>query len=95
MSKRGQLTDRAQKIAKEKLGREISTRELRLYPYIQYVMMNSQKLEISKISSEERMILKKLKEEGHIEGGASGLSITKYFWDYLCEILFETYVDID
>ncbi len=89
---RGALTDKIQEIAKSRIGREISIRELRLIPYIQYVMVNNQVIEPIKISVEERAILKKWKEEKFIEGGASGLSITKEFWDFMCEILFESYV---
>jgi hypothetical protein len=90
---RGILSVAVQEIAKKKLNREITLSELRLLPYIQYVMMNEQKLEICKINQEERNILKIWKEEGHIEGGATGLSITKYFWDFLCEVLFIAYVE--
>ena len=89
---RGKLTEKAQEISREKIGREISLRELRLMPYIQYQMMNEQRLEPNRINAEERDVLKKWRDEGHIEGGASGLSITKFFWDYINEILFETYV---
>lgn len=95
MKLRGALTERADEIAKKMIGRKISITELRLLAYIQYVMMNEQKIDISKVNSDDRKILKKLKEEEHIEGGASGLRITKEFWDFMCEILFETYVDID
>lgn len=89
---RGAITDKIQEIAKKFLSREITTTELRFYPYIQYVMMNEQKLDISKINQEERKILSVLKTEGHIEGGAGGMGITKEFWDYLSEILWEGYV---
>jgi len=92
---RGQLTEKAQTIAQKFLGREITTKELRLLPYLQYTMMNDQKLDIRRVSEEERKILAKLREEGHIEGGASGLGVTREFWDFMADILFETYVDID
>ena len=95
MQKRGVLTERIKEKSKELLGGEITTKELRLMPYIQYQMMNEQKIDPNKINSEERKILKKWKEAGHIEGGASGLQITKEFWNILCEILFLGYVDID
>jgi len=94
MEKRGSLTKKAQDIAKKFLGREITVVELRLYPYMQYIMMNEQRIDPQKCNQEEREVLSKLKEENHIEGGASGLSITKEFWNYLCNILFETYVDL-
>ena len=95
MSGRGVLTNKINEIAKKFLGRKITEVELRLYPYIQYVMMNEQKIDPAKCNWEDRKILSKLREEGHIEGGASGLAMTKEFWDFLSEILFEAYVDIN
>lgn len=89
---RGKLTEKIQEIAKKHLKREISQIELRLLPYIQYVMMNEQRLDIAKINSEEREILKKWKEEDLIEGGAGGLSICKDFWNFMNEVLWESYV---
>jgi len=95
MPERGQLTDDINKVAKLMIGREISQTELRLIPYIQYVMVNERKLKIEHINAEERKILRKWKEEGYIEGGASGLAITKQWWDFMCEVLFLGYVGYD
>jgi len=89
---RGQLTDEIQGFAKSFLGREITTEELRLYPYLDYVMKNEQKIEPNKVNREDRDILQKLREENHIEGGASGLSITKEFYDYINQVLWLGYV---
>lgn len=89
---RGAITDKIQEIAKKFLERKITRVELRFIPYIQYVMANEQKLDIQKVSSKEREILKKWKEADLVEGGASGLSITKEFWNFMCEILWEGYV---
>lgn len=91
---RGILTESIQKKAKDFLGREINQTELRLIPYIQYVMVNEQKIDIRKINAEERKILRLWKDGGHIQGGAGseGLSITKEFWDFMCEILWLAYV---
>jgi len=89
---RGELTEETQNIAKEHLGRYIILRELRLMPYIQYQMMNNQKIEPSKINQEEREILSQWRKEGYISGGASGLMITKFFWDAINQILFQSYV---
>jgi hypothetical protein len=91
---RGRLTDEVARIAKDVLGHEISLRELRLMPYIQYTMMNEQRLDPRKINDEERKILSVWRDRGYIEGGAAGLSITKEFWDAINEILFYSYVDI-
>lgn len=93
--KRGQLTDRIKKKSKVALGYEISQEELRLMAYIQYQMMNEQKIDPNKISPSERGVLQKWREAGHIEGGASGLAMTKEFWDAICQILFLGYVDVD
>lgn len=92
---RGQLTERVAAKAKELLGRDIDTTELRLMPYIQYQMMNEQRIDPAKCNGDDRRVLALWHKEGHIERGASGLGITKKFWDILNEILFLSYVDID
>jgi len=89
---RGQLSKKIQEIANKRLGRDISKTELRLIPYIQYVMVNSQKIEPRHINGEERKTLQTWREAGYIEGGASGLGLTKDFWDFMCEVLWEGYV---
>ena len=92
---RGMLTTDINKIANIFIGRNISKTELRLIPYIQYVMCNERKINPVHINQEEREILQKWKEEKHIEGGASGLAITKNFWDFMCEVLFVAYAGYD
>lgn len=89
---RGALTPEIKARSTELLGYEIGLRELRLMPYIQFVMMNDQRLDPRKINEEERAILSKWREAGHIEGGASGLSITREFWDIINDLLFMGYV---
>lgn len=89
---RGVLTKEVQKIANKYIGREISKDELRLLPYIQYIMMNEQKLDLIKINPKERQIFMQWKKDGYCEGGITGLSITKEFWDFMCEVLFQSYV---
>lgn len=89
---RGQLTDEIQEVARAFLGREITVRELRLYPYLDYVMKNEQRIEPRHINAEERGFLKKLRGEGHIEGGISGLSMTREFYDYINRVLWLSYV---
>lgn len=89
---RGMLTKEINEIAKRMIGREITQIELRLIPHIQYLITNEQKLNPNRINSDERTILKKWRSEGFFEGGMTGISITKKFWDFMCEILFEGYV---
>lgn len=91
---RGCLTSRIKKRSSELMGYEIGVRELRLMPYIQYVMTNSQKLDPSCINQEEREILAKWREKGWVEGGASGMRISKEFWDIICEMILLGYVDL-
>lgn len=93
---RGQLTQRVQDVAKGLLGREITVRELRLIPYVQYLMVNEQKLDIAKISQEEREILSSWRKNGYLYGGAGErIKITREFWNILCEIIWLAYVDLD
>ena len=89
---RGTLTKRIQSRALVTLGREITIKELRLYPYIQFVMMNEQRLDINRINAEEREILSNLRKLGFITGGASEMEVTKTFWDYINEVLYYAYV---
>lgn len=91
---RGQLTSRIKAKSLELLGYEITQVELRLMPYIQSTMVNFQTLDPNKINQEEREILAKWREAGHIHGGASGLAITKEFWLIINELLFLGYVDL-
>ena len=93
--KRGMLTDRVNAKSKELLGYEMEQKELRLMPYILYVMTNNQKLDPNHIDGEERKIIRKWKDKGYVEGGAAGLTITKKFWNIVTEIMFLGYVDLD
>jgi len=93
MAKRGQLNEKVQEVARKFLGISLTLTELRLIPYLQYVMINEQKLDPRKINSDERTILAKWKARGFLEGGASGMTITEDFWNFMCEILLYGYVD--
>lgn len=90
---RGMLNSKVQDIAEKYLGRPLkSTTELRLLPYLDFVMKNDQKLDPNKINSEERQLLSELRTEGHIEGGVSGLQMTKEFYMAVQEIIWQAYV---
>ena len=95
MGRRGELTEEIRIKGTELLSHEISVNELRLMPYILSVMMNAQRIDPNKINAMERRILQVWREAGYIEGGASGLQITKEFYDIICELVFMAYVDID
>lgn len=89
---RGRMNEQIEAKSQEVFGLVITQMELRLMPYIQYVMVNEQRLEPNKINSDERRILQSWRERGWIEGGASGLSITKEFWDGMLEMIWLGYV---
>lgn len=91
---RGQLTERIKLKSKELLGYEISLHELRLMPYLQYEMVNFQKINPLKVNEADRKVLAKWRKAGHIDGGASGLCITEEFWNIMHQIIFLGYVDL-
>lgn len=97
MAGRGFLKEEIQVIARRFFEREISIRELRLLPYIDFVIKNYQKIEINKINinQEERAIISEWRKKGYLEGGASELVITKEFYNVMQEILWLGYVAID
>lgn len=95
MQQRGMLTDRIKEKSLKLLGYEITTIELRLMPYIQYIMVNNHILEIVYFNKEEDEILNKWQEMKFIDINNSKISITKEFWDILSEIIYLGYVDIN
>jgi len=85
---RGILTEQM----KEMYGIE-SVKELRLIPYFQYLLVNHMSVDVSKIDSEEREILKKWRDEGKITFSCSEpVTATKKFWDWANDILWVSYV---
>ena len=62
--------------------------------YVQYVMVNEQKINPNMCNRDDRKILQKWRKKNFIDGGILELSITKEFWDAMCEILFLGYVDL-
>lgn len=92
---RGQLTARIESKSQELLGYKMDRTELRLMAYVQYVMMNEHRIDPAKCNADDRHVLQRWREAGHIEGGMSRLAITKQFWDIMCEILFLGYVDLN
>ena len=90
---RGQLNPTVQEIAEKYLGRALKcTAELRLLPYLDYLMKNEQKIDPRRINAEERQLFQELEKEGHVEGGACGLRMTKEFYDAVQQILWQAYV---
>ncbi|MCE2940016.1 MAG: hypothetical protein ACK5XS_10050 [Armatimonadota bacterium] len=95
MTGRGHLTDAIRARSKELLGYEIDQVEYRLMPYIQYVMMNDRRVDAKKVNREDNAILKKWCDAGHIEAGPWNITMSRQFWDIICELLFMGYVAYD
>lgn len=92
-SERGCLTNETKEKAEKYLGREFTVKELRLYPYIQYCVMNGGYIDRNKISDEERDILRNLVNEKHlIRGYSARFYLTRDFWMFMNDILADTYV---
>lgn len=84
---RGQFTEEL----KEKYN--ITVKQLRLLPYFQYLLMNNMSVDPVKIDDEERKILSKWREEGKITFSMSApCTCTKEFWNWMNDILWDSYV---
>lgn len=92
---RGQVTPDTDRIATAFLGRPLTQVELRMIPYIDYVMKNAQAIVPAKVNTEERRFLSFLRKQDHIEGGAAGMAVTREFYDFMQEILWFSYVAVD
>jgi len=91
---RGVLTPEISKKALELLGYEITTQELRLMPYLSYIMQNEQKIDTTRISKEENGIINKWYKAKRITGTLECVEITKEFWNIINELIFIAYVDL-
>lgn len=79
----------------EELGTKynVTLKELRLIPYVQYSLLNHTPIDIMRVDEEELEILKKWKSEGKIHAvEGNKLACTKEFWDWMNDVLWESYV---
>lgn len=91
---RGELTRRIEKKSEQLLGKAITMRELRFIVYLQYVLVNEQKVDPRKVNSEEKYMLDKWRSQGYIAGDDEHLLVSKEFWDAMSEIVYLGYVDL-
>lgn len=96
---RGAMNTMASTAYKLGCGRELTLRELRLIPFIVYVVTNEGIFHDQKVSALEMGILRDLKEEGLVlleraEGkvGFYQLAVTPNFWAACNAVLLHTYV---
>ena len=94
MSKaRGCLTENFKNEAKEYLGREITQKELRLYPYLCFCAVDCQRIDRAKTTDEEQEIMKILENEGRlVREYPSYMHPTKEFYMFMQKALVECYV---
>ena len=92
---RGKLTEAIKVKSKELLGYEITQIELRLMPYVQYVMMNARCIDLARVNEDDEIILTKWHREGRIDDPGGTLKISKQFWDALSELCYMAYVVYD
>lgn len=88
---RGELTPYVKAQMEKFLGRETSVAELRLIPYFQYCSVNAGHIDIRKVNDDDRRVLAMWRKEGHIEGGASQIRMTRRFWDFMSDVMFHAY----
>lgn len=88
---RGQVTPDIERKSRELLGYVISQQELRLMLYVQHCAMNDGYINQQRVSAPEREILRQWETRG-FGGFGPHLSIEKFFWNAISEILWLGYV---
>ena len=92
--RRGCLTSEIQEESKSFLGRDMTTRELRLLPYIDYCLKNAFAFNNNKINDEERDIIMQWEKDNHLVFSyVRGFEATKEFYDFIQRVLWLGYVE--
>lgn len=89
---RGQLTDKVKEIM-QKEGFEGTVRELRLLPYMMVRLLDNANIDPSVVSSEERDILCKWKQDGKLSGISTDFGVTEDFFDKMIRVLKVGYLE--
>lgn len=90
---RGYITEQIQEKSKKFLGRQLSQKELRLYPYIDYCIKNAcQGWDYEKINSDELDILDQLYKENHIIYSSEKIIVSRDFYNFIQDVLADSYV---
>jgi hypothetical protein len=90
---RGMLTTKARKISTKFLGRELTVKELRLLPYLDYCMKNDSCMNRSRMNEEEVESINTWIEEGHLFGTIERIWCTRKFYRFMQSILAECYMN--
>lgn len=92
------LTDEIKEKYRDLTGEweELTQKELRLMPYVQYVAMNDRKIDYMKIDLDEHNILNFWIDKKWIGFDTEDkIWISKKFWNVISEILYMSYVEGD
>jgi hypothetical protein len=93
--RRGTLDDNGIQTGLSLLGRLVTTRELRLLPYIQYCVLNDRRIDSRKINKDEVEIINDWTGAGWIMNPYNDLTVTYEFWKAMCELIWSGYVVSD
>ncbi len=88
---RGILTNEVLRVSKVRLGYEITVRQLRLLPYIQYCMVNGEPMKRRSLNVEELSILENWVDEGLMKSSSGIPHVSNKFYRAICEILLVGY----
>lgn len=80
--------------SKELLGYEITVKELRLIPYLHYIVINEQIIDTRKINNEEMELIRAFENKGYCDFSINRFTVTKQFYDAMSEIIYLAYVEI-
>ena len=90
---RGMLTEALKNKAENYLGREFTQKELRLYPFIVYCVINGGRIPREKINEQERKLLHLLMDEGRLKRNCPDYYYpTREFWSFMNDCLADSYV---
>jgi hypothetical protein len=93
---RGALTPEIEALGKSFLGKELTLRELRLIPYLDYCTKNRE-FDSARINQEERGIISEWKKRRFIDVSSPPyrqVYISRDFYDFMNEVLWLAYVDV-
>lgn len=89
---RGMMTEEIKKKSIDFFGFEMSTAELRLYPYLDYLWKNNETPNFRRVNGEEREILSRIVDSGLVN--MVTYQPTREFYNFVQDILFIAYVDL-
>ena len=71
----------------------MATKEFRLIPYVQYLLVNQMPIDPKKIDSEEREILQNWRDKGYLTFSMiEPLTVSREFWDIMNNFLWDCYI---